>query len=335
MDILTEFYNYLITKRQVKPITAYRHRNTLRLILKNCAAFTEKKVTAYITTLRTEGKRASYLNSIVNTVRVYTQFLKDTSRQCDKTLRYYQFFKDEEIIKSVFSDEEIEAFLELPPPEIHRNGRSWPNNPTLYNRWTVFYSICAYTGMRTGEVAGITTDDIDWGRNCFILNQTKTGMPRLVPIPTNIHVLLKDYLSQLKDSILFPGANNVDWHYNFHTRLKRLGICRPHLTPYSFRHSLITRLLEEDVNIFKVQKIVGHRQLNTTAAYTHLTTKDIQEAILKHPLIKKQSDPKLILQSIKEAIEAYRLKTNDRFDYYLEETNDGLRFEIKLKSNKP
>ncbi|OGY24249.1 MAG: hypothetical protein A2Y57_04150 [Candidatus Woykebacteria bacterium RBG_13_40_7b] len=335
MDRITEFYNYLVTKRQVKPSTAYRHRNTLRLIFKNCAAFTEENLVTYITNLRTEGKKATYLNSIVNTIRVYTQFLEDTSRQFDKHLRYFCFLKEEEVIKSVFSDDEIESFLELPPPEIHRNGRSWPNNPVLYNRWTVFFSVCAYTGMRPGEVAGLSTDDLDWGRNCFVLNQTKTGMPRLVPIPPNIHVLLKEYLTQVENSVLFPGADNVDWHYNFHTRLKRLGIKRPGLTPYSFRHSLITRLLEEDVNIFKVQKIVGHRQLNTTAAYTHLTTKDIQEAIIKHPLIKKQTDPKIILQSIKETIEAYKLKTNDRFDYYLEETNDGLKFEICLKSKKP
>lgn len=123
----------------------------------------------------------------------------------------------------------------------------------------------------------------------------------------------------------------MNWHYNFHTRLKRLGIKRKNLTPYSLRHSLITRLLEEDVNLFKVQKLVGHHQIETTAHYTHLTTKDLQETIKKHPLIRKSTSPLEILKALINSIRSFQLEEDQRFSFVLEETEKTINLKVKIK----
>jgi len=187
------------------------------------------------------------------------------------------------------SDAEIEAFLSLPPPT---NGERVKNN---YAVWTLFFKILAYSGMRPGEVAHLAIDRVDFGRQVFVLEDTKTNTPRYVPIAPALLSDLTDHIKTLTGDKLFPSTrggkfrqngvvNDVDWGYNFHSRIKRLGIKRKNLRPYSLRPSFITRMLDEDVNIFKVQKIVGHRQISTTAHYTHLTTKDITRAINKDPL---------------------------------------------------
>ena len=51
-----------------------------------------------------------------------------------------------------------------------------------------------------------------------------------------------------------------------------------------FRHSVATLLLEEDVDIRYIQKILGHSSITTTQIYTHVTSSKQREILrTKHP----------------------------------------------------
>ena len=57
-----------------------------------------------------------------------------------------------------------------------------------------------------------------------------------------------------------------------------------HITPHMFRHSFATFLLEEEVDIRYIQKMLGHSSITTTEIYTHVAMNK-QRDILKarHP----------------------------------------------------
>lgn len=327
MDI--EGYRLFLIKKGLRQSTVRLRVDCLMRLLRVSPVLSVPEIRAYILSLFDTGRKASYINLYIDTIRSWAKFSKQ------EELGAFEYFREGISLKATMSDEEIELFLALPPT---RGGLREAEN---YARWTMFFKILAFSGMRCGEVAHLAVDSVDFGRGIFVLEDTKTHEPRYVPIAPNISEELKDYIKKLKTTCLFPSrrggmhrqngvVDDVDWGYNFHTRLKRLNIKRKNLTPYSLRHSFITRLLEEDVNLFKVQKIVGHRRLETTARYTHLTTKDIQRAILKHPIILKGADPLLMFENIKKSIRGMLEGINALQIEWWEDARE-LKLSIKLK----
>lgn len=335
MDNLVGFELWLAQKgRKVGTVRTTSYN--VKRVLRSCT-LSEDSIASYLFSLQQKGLRHAYLNNLIDGLRMYGQY------QGIEYLVNFPYFKDQTFVKATLSDEEIERFLGIPCPQAMylRGTKTLSPSWVRWNKMTVFWSICAYSGMRMGEVASLTIDSVDWGRNVFILEDTKTNTPRNVPIAPNIKGLLEEYTKNV-DKYLFPSArggthkgvcmDSVDWGYDFHLRMNKLGIRRKNLSPYSLRHSLITRLLEEDVNIFKVQKIVGHRRLDTTAQYTHMTTKDIQEAIKKHPLVRRATTPQDILKALSETIKGFQLEKDPRFTFDIHETENSLEVTVKLRA---
>lgn len=281
---------------------------------------------------KAQGKSPAYINSFVDTARLYGQF------KGLKGLQKLRQFKVGVTQKATLSDDEIEAFLSLTA------RKKQPNR--LFIKYRMFWHLVAFTGARPGEIAVLQRKHIDWGRGVLIFEMTKTNVPGVVPIPPNCKEMLEGYLEQLKTDYLFPSGNgersknqrgslsvltNVDWHYDFHKRLKQMGgIHRPKLTPYSFRHSMATRLLEENVSLFHVKKLMRHSDLKSTEVYSHLTTKDVIKAVQAHPLIRRGSDPAFILQGMSETIRKFNLDNDPRFRYSITQTERKLNLEIEI-----
>lgn len=322
---LGDYRDWCLLHGQAK-LTIENRVKVLQRVLNHCERKLDREhVTAYILELYKQGNKPTYIRSTIDVLHSVFHYLEDSGVHIDCPLTRP---KDNPSNKSVFSDEEIKRFFELKPEGREIKG--------IFNKFQMFFRLCCDTGARTCEIAALRKDQIHLENKTITIEAHKTNSIRVVPIPETLYPYLESYIKTLKTEQLFPrprGGGVIireDWDMHFHKRLKRLGISRPGLSTYSFRHTMGTQMVDEDVSIFKIQRQLGHKRLETTAKYIHLGTKDMQETIAKLPRIRQATSPEFILQKIIEVIKHFELEKDKRFIFKLAEENNHLMLDVTI-----
>lgn len=160
-------------------------------------------------------------------------------------------------------------------------------------RNTAILEMLFATGARVAEICTLRSDNVDLLGNS-VKFYGKGSKERIIPIE-NFAVLsiLRKYHSLFEKEISVSG-------YFFVNKLGRrmteqsvrnminsyCQLCgvEMHITPHMFRHSFATFLLEEDVDIRYIQRMLGHSSITTTQIYTHVTSAKQKEILkTKHP----------------------------------------------------
>ena len=66
--------------------------------------------------------------------------------------------------------------------------------------------------------------------------------------------------------------------------VKKIGLDPRKYTTHKLRHTAATLMYESGADIRVLQEILGHKQLNTTEIYTHVSNENMREAVEKNPL---------------------------------------------------
>lgn len=297
----SEFKRYLQLKGR-HANTIAQHLKRIKVLDRELAEFTPDELEKYIAELVEKGCRNATLNHYITTAKLYGRFLGA------KGFEKISLFKKQSAYKGTLSDAEIKQFLNLLCPDEANKG--------CWDLWTLFFEVLAYTGCRPGEAAQLKKHHLDFGRGVIYFEHTKTKKPRQVEMSPHLKQQLQKHVDCITTDYLFVTLkgkvfSDHSWGHAFKKRLKMLGINRKNITPYSLRHSFCTRLLEKDVNIHKVAKVMGH-DIRQTVAYEHLTVEDIKKAMHKHPLIREQitTSHQELLQVITEVLADLKVEFN-------------------------
>ena len=124
------------------------------------------------------------------------------------------------------------------------------------------------TGMRGIELARLQWIDIDWENNLIHLDgeRTKTGKSRSLPLRDDVKKLLTEYMA--KRVYVFPSRTGDPRKLQtaFNGIVKRAELY-PKPTLHALRHTFATLLLRSGLDIYSVQKLMGHTQISTTTIY--------------------------------------------------------------------
>jgi integrase/recombinase XerD len=153
------------------------------------------------------------------------------------------------------------------------------------------YRTCLTTiyccGLRLQEGTHLQVSDMDSARKLIHVHRGKGGKDRYVPLPDSTLELLRQYWKTHANPVwIFPASGRGGIHRPTAEKpmpignvqdalgaaLRASGI-RKKASVHTLRHSYATHLLEAGVNLRLIQEYLGHNSAETTALYTHLTSK--------------------------------------------------------------
>jgi integrase len=173
--------------------------------------------------------------------------------------------------KPAFTDAEQETLLQV---ILKCGDQEW------HDLWAWAFD----SGMRhDGELDSFTIDNVDFGRKTitFWRPKTKTWSLEVPLTERQLEILARrrKIASNRKDRKVFPstpGSRTSNWK-------KYIAMCNfnNHFTPYTTRHTYITRLAESNQSPKVVMELAGHSCIETTMTYyTKSSSKLLNQAIL-------------------------------------------------------
>src|SRR5215470_7673326 len=180
-------------------------------------------------------------------------------------------------------------------------------------------SVAYGAGLRASEIISLKVSDIDSKRMLIRVEQGKGRKDRFAMLSPHLLQLLRTWwLVERPRGYLFPGRDRINpltvrqLHRGCFEAAQTAGINK-RVSPHVLRHSFATHLLERNVDIRVIQVLLGHAKLDTTAIYTRVATKVIQEVTspLEH-LIPKHGNGESLAEQAELATPVERRKRTTR-----------------------
>lgn len=159
-----------------------------------------------------------------------------------------------------------------------------------------FIEIALMTGMRSGEILGLTWDQIDFGKRMLTVGKSKTkaGSGREIPASLELMTVLERHAAwyskavanlephlflfpfQAKGCIYVPTKRMARIEAAWYSTLKAAGIkCRIH----DLRHCAATKLAEAGVSEGTMKALMGHMSRAMLERYSHIRVAAKREAV--------------------------------------------------------
>ena len=172
----------------------------------------------------------------------------------------------------------------------HKRQQQNPDNIAVLRETAVMEMLFA-TGMRVSELSGLETRNIDLKDG--VIRIFGKGSKERIAYLGNAEVLetLRKYAEtcqpERNGTFFLNSRGNRLSEQSVRNIVRKYGELADYptrITPHMFRHSIATLLLEEEVDIRYIQRILGHSSILTTQIYTYVAeTKQREIMEERHP----------------------------------------------------
>ena len=133
------------------------------------------------------------------------------------------------------------------------------------------FQLAIETGMRRSELLNIKWDNVDLINRVIVLEDTKNGDARAVPLSSNATLILSKITESSSCFVFTSKPHSVSQAFRracIRANLKNLKF-------HDLRHEATSRLFEKGLNTMEVSSITGHKTLSMLKRYTHLKASDL------------------------------------------------------------
>jgi len=153
----------------------------------------------------------------------------------------------------------------------------------------IMISLIYATGLKVSEVTNLKIDDLDFDDKIGKILDKTGKVKRTFNIPKFLAAKLRHRAEKQKaqgEIYLFPGQNKKKMSdRNVQKIVKKAAIkagIKIDVQTQTLRHSFAVHLLEKDIDIKKIKKLLGHSDLSTTQIYRKVSTEKLNK--IKSPL---------------------------------------------------
>ena len=154
--------------------------------------------------------------------------------------------------------------------------------------------LLARLGLRSGEVAQLELDDLDWEAGQLSV-RGKRGHRTVLPLPVDVGAAIAAYLrhgrppstsrrvflrskAPIRGFLSQCAVGSIVRH-----ALHRAGIQAPTTGAHQFRHGLATEMLRRGASLTEIGEILRHRHLQTTTIYAKVDLTALRTLALPWP----------------------------------------------------
>jgi integrase/recombinase XerD len=184
---------------------------------------------------------------------------------------------------AVLSEAQVERLIGAPDTTKPVGKRDVAVLETLYG-----------TAIRLSECVRLDLQDLDLGEGSLLVRDGKGKRDRVVPVPARAGTALDVYLTEARPHFVHDPKEPALFLERRGGRLSPASIgllvnvygraVGVRVSPHGLRHACATHLLRGGADIRHVQRLLGHRDIQTTARYTRVSLNDLREVLERvHP----------------------------------------------------
>lgn len=291
-DELDDFLFYCRVERRLAPLTCSAYERDVRA----CLNFIEGEGVRSLADVRTPQLRRFLADEItrrpapasqartVAALKCFFRFCVENEHLERDPVAVLRTPKKREALPDMLDRHELGRLLSVPDLD----GVWQREHPGKRERDRLLLALFAYAGLRRSELLGLDWDDVDLRRRLLRVRVAKGGRQRVVPIHPALGPLFADYLSTRCGDLepaLFVGVHGRRLSQGilsatFRRYANAAGVTtRKRVTPHTLRHVFASELLHAGANLRQIQDLLGHKHLDSTQRYTHVTAHELRGAI--------------------------------------------------------
>jgi site-specific recombinase XerD len=291
-ELVDEFCLYLESEKASSPLTITSYRSDIR----DFAAFlqsqdvepdpgeiTPQLVRQYLLHLTRRGLKPTTRARRLHALRSFWRFLEDTAQADSNPCQRLSVPKCDKHIPAYLIPEECQALLDATGEQHYT---------LLATRDHAVIATLVFCGLRRQELLDLRLRDISLQDATLRVARGKGGKSRMVPLVPQVQAALQAWLEVRPDcgaEHVFVGRDGRRLRSHglndlFRRAAAQAGVDRPGVSLHTLRHSFATMLLHSQVDLFSLQKLLGHASIESTAIYLHVDLTRLRAAVASHPM---------------------------------------------------
>jgi integrase len=146
----------------------------------------------------------------------------------------------------------------------------------------VLFALC--TGMRMGEILALTWRGVDFQRRTVTVFRSKNGERRTIPLNQTVLTVLREKakVRAIQTDLVFCSKTLTPLENGHLRRSFRLALKKARIEDFHFhdlRHTFATRLVQAGVDLYKVQRLLGHKSPIMTQRYAYHYPESLRDGV--------------------------------------------------------